>query len=293
MEAFCTVVEEGTFAGAGRKLARSTSSISKHVAALESALDTRLLQRTTRSVGLTAAGRAYYERVSHLLDEISTLEKGLRGEAETLAGTLRVAAPMSLGLARISTVLPRFLDRHPDIHVEFALSDRRIDIVEEGVDVAIRVAESLPDSTLIATRIGAMPTALVASPAYLARCGEPEHPEDLAGHACIRYSRIRTAEHWRFSSGDEEHAVGVRGPLSVDNSLAMRASLVHGMGLAVLPEFAVEDELRAGTLVRCMVRWSPPQRSVYGVYPTPRHLSAKVRAFLAFMREVWSQQAPA
>lgn len=283
MEVFRTVVEEGSFASAARKLRLSPGSVSKHVSALERSLETRLLHRTTRSVGLTTVGQEYYERLSSLLDELGDLEGDVRGDTTTLSGTLRVSVPMSLGVAALAPIVSEFLLRHPDVHLDLSLSDRRVDLVEEGLDLALRVAEGLPDSTLIARRLAPMPRALVAAPAYLARTGTPTHPSDLERHACIRYSRLDGSGTWVFSKGDDVVRVRVRGPLSVDNSLAMVDALRAGLGMAVLPTVTAADALASGALVEVLPAWAPPPRWIYGVYPTRRQLSAKVRLFLNFL----------
>lgn len=283
MRVFRAVVDEGAFARAARRLRFSNAAVSKHVAALEDALNTRLLHRTTRSLGLTPEGSAYYARATALLDEIDALERELREGGETPRGTLRVTAPMSFGLARLAPALPTFLSAHPDVKVDLALTDRFVDVVEEGVDVAIRVARALPDSSLIARRLADAPRVLVAAPAYLAARGAPRVPSDLSTHACLRYTRLHDAAAWTFTSPDgAQETVRVDGPLDVDSSLALRGALLAGLGLTLTPRFVVADALADGGLVPCLEPWTAEPASVYGVYPARQHLSAKLRAFLDF-----------
>lgn len=283
MRVFRAVVDEGAFARAARRLRLSNAAVSKHVTALEEALSTRLLHRTTRSLGLTAEGSAYYARASVLLDEIDALEREMREGRDTPRGVLRVTAPMSFGLARLAPALSTFLSEHREVKVELALTDRMVDVVDEGVDVAIRVARSLPDSSLVARRIAQEPRVLVASPRYLAERGTPSAPADLASHACLRYTRIRDASAWTFWGPDgEQETVQIDGPLDVDNSLALRGALLAGLGLTLTPRFVVADALADGSLVQCLEPWHAESASVYGVYPDRKHLSAKLRAFLHF-----------
>lgn len=283
MRVFRAVVDEGAFARAARRLRLSKAAVSKHVGALEEALATRLLHRTTRSLSLTADGRAYYDRATALLDEIEALEQEMREGSEAPRGTLRIAAPLSFGLTHLSPMLPAFLEAHPEVRVDLALTDRFVDVVEEGVDVAIRVARSLADSSLIARRLAEASRVLVASPAYLQRRGTPDSPEQLTDHACLRYTGMRDPDVWRFRDAEgEELAVAVDGPLDADNSLALRPALLAGLGLTLTPRFVVAEALADGRLVTCLEHWAVDPATVWGVYPARRHRSAKLRAFLAF-----------
>ncbi|MAT27303.1 MAG: LysR family transcriptional regulator [Sandaracinus sp.] len=292
MRIFRTVVEEGAFARAARRLRLSNAAVSKHVAALEEALGTRLLHRTTRRLALTPDGRAYLERAAALLDELDALEHAMREGAEAPRGTLRVAAPLSFGLARLAPALPRFLDAHPEVRVDLALTDRFVDVVEEGVDLAVRVARALPDSSLIARRLAAAPRVLVAAPAYLEAHGTPEAPAELEAHACLRYTGMRDFDRWRFQgpAGDAVE-VEVDGPLDADNSLALRPALLAGLGLTLTPRFVVAPDLEAGLLVPVLEDWEAPPATVFGVYPARRHRSAKLRAFLGFAERALAEPA--
>lgn len=285
MQVFCAVVEEGAFTRAARRMHLSNAVVSKHVAALEEALQTRLLHRTTRRLGLTASGQAYYARAKELVSQVQALERDLLDDHSTPRGLLRVAVPMSLGLAEIAPRLPQLFERYPELQVDLSLTDRMVDVVEEGVDVAIRVRRDLPDSTLIATRLCAFSRVLTAAPAYLAKRGTPAVPSDLAAHACILYGRMPDPALWTFVGPHGEQTVRVQGPLTVDNSFAMQACLVAGVGIALTPAFVVHKDLDAKRLTVCLPGFEPAPRSVFALYPTAKHLSPKVRAFVDFMRE--------
>lgn len=283
MRVFRAVVDEGAFARAARRLRLSKAAVSKHVAALEEALATRLLHRTTRRLSLTTDGERYYERATALLDEIEALEREMREGSESPRGTLRVAAPLSLGLTHLSPLVPAFLAEHPSVRIELTLTDRIVDVVEEGVDVAIRAVRQLADSSLIARRLAVASRVLVAAPAYLERRAAPTSPAELADHECLRYTGMREPDVWRFvDDTGREVAVSVDGPFDVDNSLALRPALLAGLGLTLTPRFVVEEELAAGRLVTCLDEWAATPATVWGVYPARRHHSAKLRAFLAF-----------
>lgn len=285
MRVFCAVVEEGAFSRAARRLRLSNAAVSTHVARLEADLETRLLHRTTRSLGLTAAGRAYYRRVARLLDELDTLEQQIR-DGDTPAGLLRVAVPMSFGLSNVAPRLPAFLATYPKVEVELMLADRIVDVVAEGVDLALRVGARLPDSSLIATRLCPFPRALVAAPRYLAEAPPLEAPADLRQHSCLRYTGLKNPDQWTLHGPDGVvETVRVEGRLSADNSLALRGALVAGLGIAQVPEPVVADDLASGALVRCLTDWAPEPRSVFALYPSTRHLSPKVRAFVRYFRE--------
>lgn len=290
MRVFCAVVEEGAFARAARRLRLSNAAVSKHVAALEEALGARLLHRTTRRLALSSAGEAYYARAARVLEELEQLERDIRDEGETPRGRLRIAAPMSYGLTEIAERLPGFMLRYPEVQVDLSLTDRMVDVVEEGVDVTIRVAKDLPDSSLIATRLGPFARVVSAAPAYFDRHGVPGRPEDLTEHATIRYTRSASPGRWIFAGPEGEITVTVTGRLDVDNSLAMRAALRAGLGVALIPACVVAEDVAAGRLVTCLDDWAPEPRSVFALYPSTRHLSPKVRAFVAYFRDALSAE---
>lgn len=280
LRSFRAVVEEGAFVRAAERLQLSRAAVSKHVAQLEDHVGTRLLHRTTRTSSLTADGRVYYEHACRMLDELDAVERQLRREDAEPKGTLRVAAPMTYGLARIAPLIGGFCTTFPKLDVQLLLEDRQVDLVREGIDVAIRVTHALPDRAFVARRLAGFRRVLVASPTYLSRAGTPEVPEDLGSHAAIRFLLQRTPDVWVFEKEDERREVRVSGPLSVNSSLAMRNALLEGLGLALIPDIVVEEDLREGRLVVCLPSWSPEPRSVFALYPSRRHLHPGVRAFV-------------
>lgn len=285
MQTFRAVVEHGSFAAAADARSLSRSAVSKHVAQLEAALGTQLLNRTTRTVALSPAGRRYHQRISAILDELDNVEREARDEGAVVRGRLRVAAPLTLGVKVLAPALPTFLRRHPAVELDLQLSDRYIDVVEEGVDVVIRVSARLEDSSLICRRLGGMSRVVVASPDYIARRGAPSGLSALSGHDCLLYTRIKHPEVWDFAEG----SVTVSGPMRADNSIALIEAARAGVGLLLTPLFFVEADLAAGRLVLAMPHSPAAGRSVYAIYPSSRHFSAKARAFSSFAHEVFQR----
>ncbi|MEJ8567171.1 LysR family transcriptional regulator [Elongatibacter sediminis] len=282
---FVEVVDSGSFTAAAERLALSRPVVSKYVSRLEARLGVRLLHRTTRRLSLTEAGQRYYDRcragltrIAEAHDEVAQLQAAPRG-------TLRVNAPMSFGILHVAPALPEFLRQFPDVDIDLDLEDRKIDLVEEGYDVAIRIGE-LPDSALVARRLGPCRHVVCASPAYLERHGVPRHPDDLRQHRVISFRYQDSALDWLFTAPDgEEHRVHLTGRLRSNNSLALRAALLAGAGISRTPTFVVGDELRAGTLVPVLTGFRTLEVSINAVYPVRRYIPPKVRAFIDFMAE--------
>jgi DNA-binding transcriptional LysR family regulator len=293
MAVFRAVAELGGFARAARSLRLSNAAVSKHVASLERDLGVRLLQRTTRAVSLTAIGRAYLERGGRILDDLAALDAEVRADRDDPRGLVKVSAPNSWGLVSLAPALPALLARWPALEVELSLTDRFVDLVEEGYDIALRVATQMPDSSLVAVQVARYSRVLVASPAYLRRRGLPRRPADLAGHVCLRHARTRERDRWTLAGPGGEESVTVRGPFSVDNSLALRDALLGGVGIALTPSFVVDRELRAGRLRTVLPGWSADDLVLSAVYPATRGLSARVRAFVDFIRERFGPARPA
>lgn len=292
MNVFRRVVELDGFAAAARDLRMSGAAVSKHVSRLEEALGVRLLNRTTRRLSPTEAGRAYYERAARILDDIAEAEQSVSSAAASPRGLLRVNAPMSFGFRHLGPVLPEFLAHYPDIRIDLALNDRMVDLLDEGWDVALRIAD-LPDSSLIARRVGTMRAVLAASPEYVARRGEPERPADLAGHDCLVYAFQARGQGWSFSGPDGEVVtVQVEGSLRANNGDVLAAAAAAGQGIVVMPTFILCDHLRAGTLRVIMPGWSALSTGIHCVYPQGRHLSGKVRAFVDFLAERFGTGVP-
>lgn len=282
---FVQVVESGTFTRAAERLEISKSVVSKYVTRLEDHLGARLLNRTTRRLSLTEAGKLFYERSRGALAEIedATSEvSSLQGEPR---GMLRINAPMSFGILHVAPHLPGLIARNPELAVSLHLDDRKLDVVKEGFDVSVRISE-MPDSSLVARRVAPCHHAIVAAPAYLERHGTPQRPEELASHTVLSYQYQDSALQWHFRApGGEQLSVVVSASVTSNNSLAVREMLLGGLGIARTPTFIVGDDIRAGRLVRILPHYGLPELSIYLVYPARRHLSAKVRAFVDYMAE--------
>ncbi len=280
---FVRVVEARSFTAAADRLDMAKSAVSRCVSRLEEGLGVRLLNRTTRRLSLTEAGEAFFERARRALDELEEARReAARHQAEP-GGTLRLTAPMSFGLELVAPVLPAFMDRYPKVTVDLSLDDRHEDLVAGGIDLAIRIAE-LADSTLVARRLAPVRHVVVASPAYLARRGTPATPDDLRDHDCLVYTLRASPDAWRFDGADgRKWTVPVRGSYYANNSMALRAALVAGRGIALMTSFTVGDDLRSGRLKRVLAAFAAPTLGVHAVYPQRRHVPPKVRAFVDFL----------
>jgi len=289
---FVKVVELSSFTAAAEALEMSQPVVSKAVSRLEEKLGARLLNRTTRRLSLTEAGSELYRRSVRALAEIEDAELEVARFQTEPRGTLRISAPMSFSILHLGRLLPSFTERFPGVTVELHLDDRQVDLVEEGFDLAIRVGR-LQDSTLIARKIAPCRQVLCASPAYLAKRGTPERPEDLLEHNCIVYSLISTPREWRFTdSSGELHVVPVSGALQSNNGLVNRAAAIAGAGIVLLPAFYIGEELRTGQLKAVLSEFHPPELAVYALYPERRNLTPKVRAFVDFLAAEFGPKAP-
>jgi DNA-binding transcriptional LysR family regulator len=279
MRAFAMVAKEGSFTAAARRLGHSTKLVSKYVQHLEARLQTRLLNRTTRSVTLTDIGRAYLERSRALLDQFDELDTLMMERQTSLAGPIRITAPTGYGSARLTRTLASFMSRHPKVEVDLKLTDQRVALVEEGFDLAVRIGE-LRDSTLIARKLADMPLLVCASPSYLERHGRPGHPMDLATHACLIDTNQSNPTLWRFRSQSEELHVRVNGPFHANAPAAVAEMAVGGLGIARSPRYAVETAMQDGRLAPLLVDYNSGNYGLYALYPTNRHLTARVRALI-------------
>lgn len=292
MQVFRRVVQLNAFSAAARDLRLSNAVVSKHVAALEDRLSTKLLHRTTRRMSLTTAGAAYFESCSRILDDVEETERALSGTSGEPHGRLRVNVPMSFGLLHVSPLIPELVARWPRLSLDVAFTDRFVDLVEEGVDVVVRITSSLPDSaTLLVQRLARARHVLVASPAYLKAHGTPRSVADLREHNCIAYGHSRSGDAWEFSENGEPRRVAVGDKLRLDSSLAIRDAVVAGVGISLMPSFYVEQELRARKLRALLEHVELPPLFVYATYLRSRHLSAKVRLFAEFCRERFAKAA--
>ena len=282
---FTRVVQAGSFTAAARRLKMPKSSVSRKVSDLEERVGARLLHRTTRKLGLTDAGRIYFERAAPIVSDIEQVDQAVGELQAAPGGLLRVTAPLSFAL--IGPMVASFLDRYPEVRVELVCSDRVVNLVEEGFDVAIR-AGHLVDSTLIARRLGAFKRVLVASAGYLKRHGRPKSAADLEKHPCIVFGSSPTPTLWTLHSGEKRVDVRVPARLSANDMDLMVDAALAGIGIAWLPEHLLTVDLAKGRLKRVLADWTSPETPVHAVYPSARHLSQKVSAFVELLRKEFS-----
>lgn len=280
MQAFRRVVEQRSFGAAARSLEITGGAVSKLVAQLEHDLGVRLLHRTTRSVSVSAEGQAFYQDAVRILDEVDAAAEAVRRGADAPGGRLRVSLPTSFALAWLAARLPSFMRAYPQIELDVVLDDRYADIVQEGFDCAIRIATQLPDSTLVARRLGNVQRLLVAAPSYLEVAPPLATPQDLGMHACLVYSQDGGPAEWPLRGAAP---LRTNGYCRVNNSVMLRELLLAGMGLTLTPDFVVGDLVASGRLVELLPAHRPAPHGVFGVVAQPRHVSRKVGAFLDFV----------
>jgi DNA-binding transcriptional LysR family regulator len=282
---FAQVVDSGSFTAAAERLSLSKSVVSKYVTRLEDRLGARLLHRTTRRLSLTEVGRVFYERSRRGLQEIEEAEaevSRLQGEPR---GILRINAPMSFGVLHIAPAIPEFLERYPELAVDMNLDDRKVDVIEGGFDVSVRIS-GMPDSSLVARRLGPCRHVVVASPEYLARHGRPRTPDELRHHNVITYQYQESALEWHFRApGEKPVSVPVTGSIRMSNSLALREALLNGAGVTRTPTFVVGPDIQEGRLRAILTNYETLEVSIYLVFAQRQHLAPKVRAFVDFMAE--------
>lgn len=289
LQVFRHVAELNSFAEAGRRLGLSPPAISKNIAELEAHLGVRLINRTTRRMALTEEGRLYLEHVTRGLDALAEADQVLSPLKAVPSGTLRVSAPMTVTLTRLSTAIPAFLARYPDLKLDLHLDDRRVDIVREGFDLAIRGSDKLENSSLIARRLAVMPHVLCAAPSYFEAYGRPKTPSDLKSLNCIRFSLSGHADVWEFSKEGRTERISIDSRYSVSSSLAVRDALRAGFGLSLMPYPYVEEDLKIGRLQAALEDWSTVETTLYAVYPSRQHPVPKLRAMLDFLIEAFGR----
>lgn len=283
MRAFAMVAKESSFTAAGARLGRSTRLISKYVADLEASLGVQLLYRTTRSVALTDVGATYLEMCEPLLDGFDEMEERVRNAQTSLQGVIRISAPAGFGSVRLAPSLARFAEIHPDIEINLDLSDRRISIVDEGFDLAVRIGP-LRDSSLIARRLGPMPLVTIASPSYLEKFGAPGHPSSLATHECVIDGNMSDASVWRFDVGGREVAVNVNGRLRSSSPAATLNFARAGVAIARTPAYTASEALKSGSVVELFPESRMAPYVVAALYPTSRRLTTRVRTLIDHLK---------
>jgi DNA-binding transcriptional LysR family regulator len=282
MRMYVAVVDGGSFAAAAGKLDISRAMVSKQIQKLEEHLGTRLMNRTTRRLSLTETGREFYERSNQIMGDVEEAEQIAGQMTRRAQGVLRVTIPLSYGQHRLAAIIGDYTQAYPQVQLDISLSDRKVDLIDEGFDLAIRIG-AMPQSDLIARKLGGVRSIVCAAPAYLAKHGTPQMPADLGRHACLGYTLTGTGADWRLEGPEGIVAVAITGPIRADNGDIIRLAALGGAGIAFQPQFIVGDDIAAGRLVRVLPEWQSAELDVYAVYPSRKHLSAKVRTFVDFL----------
>jgi DNA-binding transcriptional LysR family regulator len=283
MRIFVATVDARNFTAAAIRLALSKQFVSRRVMALEETLSVQLLIRNTRKLAVTELGQEFYERAKRILGEVEDAEQAMSLRRAGPRGLLRVSAPMSFGTTHLSPLVASFLREHNDVRFDMELSDRTVDVVGEGFDMAIRIG-ALPDSTLIAQKLVDVRMVLCCSPGYARRRGKPKTPADLARHACLLYGH-GGAVNWDFVVDGALKSVEVHGPLRANNGELLREAAAAGLGIVRLPDFIVREALQAGQLVDVLEAYAPAATGVFAVFPQHRQSSLTIRAFVDYLRE--------
>jgi DNA-binding transcriptional LysR family regulator len=288
MEAFVVVVDSGSFSAAARRLKVGQPAVSKLVAQLEDRLGVKLLVRNTRGLTATEAGLNDYERARRLIEEADEAELAARGAGSGLAGKLRVSAAVTFARIHLMPRLPEFLARHPDLEMEVVLDDRNVDLVQEGIDVALRMGR-LADSTLTVRRIASGRHAVLGTPAYFARAGEPTAPGDLIAHEAVIYAQRGGGAVWPFRRGGAELMVTLKGRLRVTAAEGVRAAVLANAGIVIASEWMFAPEIADGTVKAVLLEWELPAIDLWAVYPAGRTAITKARTFTSFVQAVMHQ----
>lgn len=297
MAVFARVVEAGSFSEAARRSGTSRSAISKAVAKLEKSLGAHLLNRTTRHLSLTEIGASVAEHCRRILDEAIEAEKLVGSLSSEARGVLRVSASVAFGTLHVAPALAEFLQRHPDLKIDLSITDRWVNLAEEGFDVAIQVSSD-PPPNLVARPLAPIRRKLCATPDYFLRRGIPQTPAELSDHNCLDYTRSGELGRWRFIGPNGEISVPVNGPLHVNDDEALSQAVLGGLGLGLLPTFIVGRDLQRGNLQAVLSEYIPVERHVYAMYLPTRHLPNKVRVFIDFLlshigtEPYWDRLAP-
>lgn len=285
MRTFCRTVEEGNLTAAAKALHITKSVASRRIQTLEDDLGVRLLARTTRGVTPTDAGTQFYERAIAILADVEDATQSIKTASDNLVGHLRITAPRSFSDIDLHEPLTEFMRENPGLTFELHLSDERVDVIGGGYDLALRVAQSLNDTSLIAKKLASIQPLVVASPAYLKEHGTPKTPEDLKDHNCVFYANVTAAEQWRFNGPEGAKAVRVGGTVTTNSGVMQLAIARAGLAIAGLPEFFLRDALANGDVVTVLDEWDRPESSLFALYPQRRLLPTKVRALIDFLSD--------
>ena len=289
MVIFAKVVEAKSFSEAARRLGQSKSMVSKAVTQLEKSVGARLLNRTTRAMSVTEAGAVFYEHCARIVEELEQAKLAVGELHSETRGQLRVSAPVAFGTLHIAPALPEFLGRYPEVRIDMTIGDRIVDLADEGFDVAVRISQE-PGANLVARKLAAVNRKICATPGYFERHGVPARPEDLSSHNCLTYTHFNPQDTWRLRGPGGDIAVPISGNLRLNDDEALSAAVLGGLGVALLPTFIIGRELQAGRLRAVLSDYVPSERHIHAVYLPNRHVPAKVRAFIDFLRERFSPE---
>ncbi|SDY34236.1 transcriptional regulator, LysR family [Jannaschia faecimaris] len=292
MEAFATVVDQGGFTDAAKKLGISKSAVSKHVSSLESRLGARLLNRTTRRVSPTEIGLAYYDRARRVLNDAGEADALVTSMQSAPSGMLRVSVATDFGVNHLSPILGGFLHEYPDITVNMVLDNRYVELISEGFDLSVRIGD-LEDSSLRARKLAETHRQMIASPAYLEEYGRPQRIDDLNEHKLLHYSNQSNGSVWKLTApSGEKRQVRSAGWLTVNDGQSLLNAAMGGLGIAFLPDFLYADAMKEGKLVPAIEGLAPETQGIYAVYPPGRYTQPKVRAFIDFLVESFRDRGP-
>ncbi len=292
MEAFATVVDQGGFTDAARKLGISKSAVSKHVSSLETRLGARLLNRTTRRVSPTEIGLAYYDRARRVLNDAGEADALVTSMQSAPSGMLRISVATDFGVNHLSPILGGFLRDYPDITVNMVLDNRYVELISEGFDLALRIGD-LEDSSLRARKLAETHRQMIASPAYLKEYGRPARIDDLNAHKLLHYSNQANGSVWKLTApSGEKRQVRSAGWLTVNDGQSLLNAAISGLGIAFLPDFLSADAVKSGRLVPAFAAMAPETQGIYAVYPPGRYTQPKVRAFIDFLVESFRDRGP-
>ena len=285
MASFVAVVEAGSFVGAADAIGLSKAAVSRHVAELEQRLGARLLQRTTRRLSLTDDGQLFFARAKEMLAAVDEAESEISSRSGEPSGRLRINAPLTFGVLHLAPLWPRFARLYPKVSLDIDLSDRVVDLVEEGYDLAVRIT-NLPNSQLVSRQLATTRMIACASPPYLAQHGTPEHPSDLAQHEVISYSYFAARDEWTFTAVDDTSVVvRTHARIHANNGDTCRAAALEHQGIILQPDFLIADDLRRGALVDLLPTWRAMTLGIHAVYPSRKHLPIKTRRLVDFLVE--------
>jgi DNA-binding transcriptional LysR family regulator len=284
MRMFVRVAELGSFSAVAQQLGVARSVVTRQVAALEAHLGTKLMARSTRRLSLTSAGTAYLEKCRVILNLVDSAETDVAEERAVARGNIRIGLPLSFGLKRLAPLLLEFAERHPEVSLEMDYTDRRVDLVEEGFDLSIRITARLGPADVV-RKLGSCQLVTVASPAYLSRHGRPRRPADLAGHECLAYTGDANPSAWSYGTGDRVESAYVRSRFNANNGDVLAEAAAQGLGITLQPDFIAAPYLQDGRLEQILGEFAPPELGVYALLPGTRHMPYRVRVLIDFLSE--------